>query len=99
VPSMVRTESDIRAGDFYEDCAYHPCLCIRVLDGEVSGVSLVDGSSPRSCDVSHCGIRRLTLEEALTWKFYGPPDVEIERERQWWDPLDSTARIYCPRPG
>jgi hypothetical protein len=38
MPTDVLSESDIRPGDFYEDCFYHPCLCIRVLDDEVSGI-------------------------------------------------------------
>ena len=98
MPTDVRNESDIRPGEFYEDCSYHPCLCIRVLDDEVSGVSLADGSYPRSCSVSHCGIRKLTLDEALLWKFYGPPGVEIEQEKRWWLAINRTALIYYPPP-
>lgn len=47
-----------KPGDYYEDCAYHPCLCIAV-DGQggISGISLVDGSSPRCCDIAQCGVR------------------------------------------
>lgn len=44
----VLAESDIRPGDFYEDCAYHPCLCIRVFEDEVSGISLADGMRCRN---------------------------------------------------
>jgi hypothetical protein len=43
-------------------------------------------------------VRKLTFEEAMTWKFYGPSGVEIERDRQWWEPMDRTAQIYWPRP-
>lgn len=99
MPTPVTAESDLAPGDYYEDCAYHPCLCIRVLDDEVSGVSLVDGSCPRSCDIKHCGIRKLTLEEALHQKFYGPMDVELEDKNRWWRERDPTAWMYCPYRG
>jgi hypothetical protein len=57
---------DVKVGDIYEDCAYHPVVCEEVEDeGEnVSGVSLLDGSRPRSCSLQHCGVRLLTKEEA-----------------------------------
>lgn len=67
----------IEVGSFYEDCAYHPCLCISCdeeLD-EVLGISLIDGSTPRSCSLSHCGIKKISLEEVLHLKFYGPKDA------------------------
>lgn len=66
----------IRNGDYYEDCFFHPCLCVSSEDGELIGVSLVDGSFPRSCHVVQCGVRKLTLEEAMHWKFFGPIDRE-----------------------
>jgi hypothetical protein len=91
-------DGDVSPGDFYEDCSYHPCLCIRVHDDEISGVSLVDGSYPRSCDIHHCGIRKLTLDEAMWWKFYGPKDIELPQELQWWQPLAGTAWMYWPPP-
>ena len=97
MPAPVQSESDIRPGDFYEDCAYHPCLCIRVLDDEVSGVSLVDGSAPRCCSIRNCGLRRLTYDEAIDWRFYGPPDVVLEPGSRWWVKDADTARVYRPR--
>jgi len=84
MPTDVTQIGDVQPGDFYEDCAYHPCLCIRVLDEEVAGISLVDGSSPRSCDIHHCGVRKLTFDEAMQWKFYGPTDRELPDESRWW---------------
>lgn len=82
-------EEVVKPGQYYEDCSYHPCLCVRV-DGEVvSGISLIDGSYPRSCDVNHCGVIRLTFSQAMDRKFYGPPDPEdasrIPKERRWWE--------------
>jgi hypothetical protein len=84
VPTPIKQASDVAPGDFYEDCAFHPCLCIRVDGDEVNGISLVDGSYPRGCSIFGCAIRKLTFEEALQWKFRGPPDVEFAEDARWW---------------
>lgn len=66
-------------GDLYEDCAHHPVWCYlaeRVTpwwrpwrrDWDLCGVSLLDGSRPRSCSARYCGVRRLTLDEALSMR-------------------------------
>lgn len=50
----------------YEDCFFHPCLCTYVdEDGEVNGISLIDGSSPRGCDLYHCDVIILSVEDLL----------------------------------
>ena len=85
-----KKKSDIKPGDIYEDCFYHPVLCTAIQeDGdEINGISLVDGSYPRACSLEHCGVRKLSIEEALKWKFHGPsdvpPNVEFSPEQQWW---------------
>lgn len=60
----------IEVGDIYEDCAYHPVLCtLADYEGdELAGISLIDGSSPRSCSPTHCGPMRLTVGEAVAIK-------------------------------
>lgn len=85
MPTYVDSAADLKPGDFYEDCAYHPCLCIQVSveEGWIAGVSLVDGSYPRGCSIPGCGVRKLTFEEAMHWKFYGPTDAEVDDERKW----------------
>jgi hypothetical protein len=82
MPILVNDVDELRPGDFYEDCAYHPCLCTGAdADmGTVEGISLVDGSFPRQCGVPQCGVRKLTFEEAVQWRFHGPPDVPTEIE-------------------
>lgn len=80
----VNSPGDLRPGDIYEDCAYHPCLCLFVDGDEVRGVSLVDGSYPRGCSIGFCGVRKLTLEEAWEWKTRGPADEELGPARRWW---------------
>ena len=80
-----------KVGDIYEDCSFHPCLCVGVDDqGVICGISLIDGSFPRSCDIESCSVRKLTLEEALTWKNKGPQQLDRPwtplPDKQWWWP-------------
>lgn len=56
--------NDIRPGDIYEDCSYHPELCTWRDDDEVAGISLIDASRPRSCSLSHCGVVKLDIASA-----------------------------------
>ena len=87
----------IEVGDIYEDCSYHPCLCTSVnfRKDDIQGISLIDGSSPRSCSLKHCGVRKLTIEEAVLWKKKGPADLNaaepILPDMQWWMPKPETA--------
>ena len=78
----------ISPGEIYEDSAYHPCLCLGVEDGQVWGISLIDGSQPRSCDLRMSGVRLLTLQEAWGIKCHGPTDAEARAdyppEHRWW---------------
>lgn len=80
----------LEPGDLYEDCAYHPVLCLGVnyKSDEIWGVSLVDGSYPRACSLLHCGVRKLTAREAWTIKMKGPGDRKarerIAPDRRWW---------------
>ncbi|GHD57594.1 hypothetical protein GCM10010317_045660 [Streptomyces mirabilis] len=63
--------NDIQVGDIYEDCSFHPVLCTAVdeVAGVVlSGVSLIDGTFPRSCDALHCGPIRIRVEDVMAIK-------------------------------
>jgi hypothetical protein len=88
MPKLIKKARELSPGDFYEDCAYHPCLCVATGEDTVEGVSLVDGSFPRQCGVPHCGVRKLTYNEAVRWRFFGPPDVPPETkmtdEQKYW---------------
>ncbi len=81
-------EDEFEVGGFYEDCAYHPCLCTAVGGLSVQGISLVDGSTPRSCDIGVCGVRPLTVEEAISIRQNGPSNEEdrksIPKKDRWW---------------
>jgi hypothetical protein len=85
MPEALTITTSLDVGDYYEDCAYHPCLCIESNreDDMICGVSLVDGSYPRCCSFVHCGVRKLSLQEALHWKFFGSPDVELQGKGDW----------------
>ena len=87
MPQPVGHPGDLTPGDLFEDCRFHPCLCIEVGDendpAAVWGISLVDGSAS-GCDVRHCGLRKLTLDEAVQWKHGGPSDRELEGKNRWW---------------
>jgi len=76
------------AGGFYEDCAYHPCLTMGVNaeEGDIWGISLVDGSWPRACCLDHCGVIPLTMEQAWRWKMCGPDETinDDPLEHSWW---------------
>ena len=58
----------IKSGDFYEDCRYHPVLCVKAdyspRGDELRGISLVDGNIG-SCSPRHCGPVKLTPDEAI----------------------------------
>jgi hypothetical protein len=109
MPLDISSAADIRPGDFYEDCFFHPCLCIGVeADGdEITGISLVDGSFPRGWSATHCGVRKLTKEEAIHWRIFGPQDREVEKK--WWHDypqeewtfqykLKNTDKVVQPTP-
>jgi len=87
MPRKITSELDIHVGDIYEDCAFHPCLCVKVGDeGDpecVHGISLVDART-RCCSARQCGVRILTVEEAIQWKYHGPADESLEPSEQWW---------------
>jgi len=87
---------EIKVGEYYEDCSYHPCVCIRVDGDELFGISLVDGSAGRCCSIINCGVVKLSLKEACELRFYGPKDVEIPENERWWPTIDETTHLYIP---
>ncbi|MDX1535278.1 MAG: hypothetical protein R3346_00750 [Candidatus Spechtbacterales bacterium] len=58
-----------KPGDIYLDCFNHPVLCTEAIDDDFGGmdlvgISLLDGSAPRSCSTRHCSVLKITVEEA-----------------------------------
>lgn len=86
MPKRLESYKQIGPGDFFEDCAYHPCICVSVNaeDDEILGISLVDGSYPRACSVKHCGLQLLSLEEVMIWKLNGPAEGDVPKNKRWW---------------
>ncbi len=99
MPQPVLVSTDLRVGDYYENCSYYPCLCTCVQDDEVRGASLIDGGFPIICSIEHCQLRKLTLYEAMHWKLYGPLDLYVRGEK-WWDNIKKQPRkAWRPRHG
>ena len=60
----------IQPGDFYEDCRFHPMLCVSAhADDDLVGISLVNGFMG-SCSPTHCGVVPLTFPEAVARKVW-----------------------------
>ena len=88
--AKVKAELQLSPGDLYEDCSFHPVICVEVdYDrDEIFGISLIDGSYMRNCSLRFCGVHKLTIEEAWTIRRYGPPEPQdkdrIVSEKRWW---------------
>lgn len=81
----LESAKQIEIGDFYEDAFFHPCLCMGKDETMVWGISLVDGSYPRTVDFGMTDVLILTAEEAIRWKFKGPDDKSrISENAKWW---------------
>jgi hypothetical protein len=97
----------IGVGDIYESCSFHPVLCLGVdyKRDEIWGVSLIDGTYPRSCSLIHCGICKLSPKQAWQIKMHGPIDPEarqyISEQSRWWNVTTEqtpyTVRFSAPR--
>lgn len=63
-------KDEFKIGDIYTDVFDHPTLCmeVEIEDDDIclSGISLFDGTYPRSCSVLHSAPEKISFEEA--WK-------------------------------
>lgn len=89
MPTQIHSPKDILPGEIYEDTFFHPCVCIEVNGYEIWGVSLIDGSYPRTTDIPNSLPRKLSVQEAWKWKIEGPLDLEelgvtLEEKQKWW---------------
>jgi hypothetical protein len=84
IEPLVRRAQDFPPGTLYEDCKFHPMMCLHVdvdefinVNGDpwcsedIYGVSLIDGKIS-SCSLHHCGVRKLTNEQAAKMITQGP---------------------------
>jgi len=76
MPEKITSQGQLLPGEIYEDCRFHPCVCITVDDNILTGISLIDGSYPHNCKIGRCKIRKLSLQEAMEWKKGGPQQLE-----------------------
>ena len=82
-PAPRRRDGQLVVGDIYEDCQYHPVLCTHVDydDDVIEGISLIDGSVPRSCCLTHCGVERLSVAEVMRLR-EPSPDNKSDDDKQ-----------------
>ena len=102
MPTSTDSPSEFQPGDYYEDCAFHPCVCIStsVENDEIMGISLADGTFPRSCSPRYCGVRKLTFAEAVHWRFFGPSDQTVSADKRWWydEPKEDWLEPFRHKP-
>lgn len=99
---MVKAATEhIEAGCIFEDVDSHPAVCLDVAsDGSLFAVSLVDGScrERRGADAIEC--TKLSIADAIAWKFSGPRSEPDSVTRPWWkgkagvDPIGSRYATF-----
>jgi hypothetical protein len=87
---------EILPGDIYEDCAFHPVLCTAADGDELSGISLIDASMPRSCSLSHCGVIKLSILDVIAARKDWPTYLS-QRKSEWALPEASADEPDHPR--
>jgi hypothetical protein len=80
--NSLRKDPEIKPGMIYEDCSFHPVLCTELHDDEsVSGISLIDGSYPRTCSTKSCGIVPLAIGDVIKIRRDFPAYI-VRRKRE-----------------
>lgn len=90
----ILSKDDIAPGDIYEDSYGHPCLCVHITE-EIQGISLVDGSYPRTENIADHPLKKLSSTEAWEWRLNGPSGKEVPPAFRWWEPKPPE----CVNPG
>jgi hypothetical protein len=57
--------AEIKPGEIYEDCSFHPVLCLYNDGDQIHGVSLIDASAPRACSIGHCAVVKLSVDDVI----------------------------------
>ncbi len=96
---MTKSGDELRVGGIYEDCSYHPCLCTALdrSEDELRGISLVDGSGPRSCSIKYCGAVPLKLEQVLEAKRDFPAYLQQRMIADGANPTDVEREVARAR--
>ena len=82
----------IKVGEVYWDCAYHPVLCTESDGEDVAGISLFDGSGPRSCSIYNCGATKLNSDQVQF--LIKKREMVLEAERKFHDSETFNANSY-----
>lgn len=82
--SEIVSKDDIKPGEIYEDSYGHPCVCVHITD-EISGISLIDGSYPRTENISEQKLIKLSSTEAWEWRINGPAQKPVAPAFRWWE--------------
>lgn len=95
-----KQDNDIQPGDIYEDCAFHPVLCTHRNGDDVEGISLVDGSLPRTCSIRDCGVIKPSIKHVSAvcsdWPGYlARRKTEFEYELRHADQLHLNQDPSC----
>ena len=78
-----KAEREIRPGDIYEDCRYHPMVCISNIEDNLTGVSMVTGAIG-CCSQSSCGVikfKNYSEAQKAATKLIEETDAIEEREK------------------
>jgi hypothetical protein len=73
---------EIKPGNIYEDCAFHPVLCTFNDGDEIRGISLIDATEPRACSIGFCGVIKLSVEDVIEARRDWPA-YRLLRETEW----------------
>lgn len=73
----------ISRGDYYEDCGYHPRICIYASNTDIQGVSLVDGTIS-DCSIRYCRPKKITQEAAIRIRTFGPYGKKRDYLKQFY---------------
>ncbi|MEV5768009.1 hypothetical protein AB0L34_26015 [Micromonospora sp. NPDC052213] len=68
--------ADIKPGEIYEDCHFHPVLCLYNDGDQIHGISLIDASSPRACSIGFCAVIKLTVDDVIAARADWPGYLE-----------------------
>lgn len=89
-----RRHLPINLGEVYEDCAYHPVYCTEADKWDVAGISLFDGSGPRSCSIRHCAPRLMSKKEVILRVKYREDWLKAQAKFKLDWSVDHYARLF-----
>jgi hypothetical protein len=91
----------ISPGDFFEDTDLHPVVCLDSSGDTLFSVSLVDGSCREHGSKDVAGLLKLSVADAIAWRFSGPGSKKDLVSRSWWRRnrgIDPVASYYPTHP-